>query len=276
MPDDVSTPLLWADAACPFLANAVVQEVVYRGSAAVVCRVDDQLLPITHPRRGLIPGGVCFGDGDAFARWAATSNRLIGRPLSDSLVVTTTTDLTVIPQPFDPRAVRLLHQKLSGVERVDPLTVDDLPQAALQIVAACGASAEDGTVWQQVESIIGRGPGMTPSGDDILVGIVAGLRGSGRLTAATRLAHVALAQSAATTETSRYFFRHAASGRFAQVVHEALAAVAPDPSPASDRVDELVRRAADWGAHSGIDLLTGLAAAYGYRTTGTQTREEAA
>lgn len=107
--------------------------------------------------------------------------------------------------------------------------------------------------------LVGAGPGTTPSGDDMIVGCLAALAVLGRTDAARRLAEGTAPLLAATTITSRHYLEAAASGRFAEHVHELVAGfetVRYAECPAK-RMLEHARR---WGATSGVDLLIGMTA----------------
>ncbi len=97
-----------------------------------------------------------------------------------------------------------------------------------------------------VERLAGRGEGLTPSGDDLLCGYVAGLTlFHGRAEEATSLAEAAAAR---TTHLSATLLRHAARGELPEPAHALLER--GDPGP--------LRR---FGHSSGRCLLIGLAAA---------------
>jgi len=117
-------------------------------------------------------------------------------------------------------------------------------------------------VAARVESLVGLGPGATPTGDDLLCGIAAALwrlgPGPGGTAGRTALRAVLAAVPAdATTPTSRAMLAHAAEGRFL----EPLAVLA---RALGDRAADLAAAAAALtrvGAQSGADLLAGAVAA---------------
>lgn len=107
----------------------------------------------------------------------------------------------------------------------------------------------------EVEKLIGLGPGLTPSGDDYLAGVLMVLHGFGRLERARRLSEwlLPLAKSA----TGRVSYAHlccAAEGEGAEVVRHALQALAGD-----ERRDlRVALHALDkHGSTSGWDALAG-------------------
>jgi hypothetical protein len=100
----------------------------------------------------------------------------------------------------------------------------------------------------------GRGPGLTPSGDDVLAGLllVAAAAGTAGLDA--------LVERVATTEVARAFLVWAARGQSIASAHDWLAAVAAgDPSSAG----RALVRLHSVGADSGVHLAAGLALGVG-------------
>lgn len=102
--------------------------------------------------------------------------------------------------------------------------------------------------------LIGRGPGLTPSGDDIITGAEASLHAIAHPMAGFAGAVLADVGSH-TTEVSAAMLRHAAAGAFAERIHRLIqAALVDDLAPTGDPL----RGAANWGATSGTDTLTGV------------------
>ena len=99
-----------------------------------------------------------------------------------------------------------------------------LLRAAAPGVAALGAwLATPGPVPEAVLALIGLGPGLTPSGDDLLGGCLIALRRVGRHAEADALAGAVLARAgAATGRISRAHLGCAARGWGAAALHEAL------------------------------------------------------
>ncbi len=102
--------------------------------------------------------------------------------------------------------------------------------------------------------LLGLGEGLTPSGDDALVGIEAALHAldhplAGFLGAA--LDDV----DARTTAVAATLLRHAASGEFAERLHVLLDALT---GPADDALPRSIAQAVTWGASSGTDCLVGV------------------
>ena len=102
----------------------------------------------------------------------------------------------------------------------------------------------------------GRGPGLTPAGDDLLAGVLVVARLCWGREAEPRLE--AVARDVSTTAIARAFLVQAGQGRCIAPVHDWLVAVA------SGRADEAVRARARLlavGASSGAHLAAGLAVA---------------
>jgi hypothetical protein len=113
--------------------------------------------------------------------------------------------------------------------------------------------------------LIGLGPGLTPSGDDALVGIEAALHALDSPTSG----FLALALGDVedrTTALAATLLHHAARGEFAERLHNLLAALLGSDQ---DTIPAAIDRAASWGATSGADclfgVLTGLDIAAGVR-----------
>jgi hypothetical protein len=133
-------------------------------------------------------------------------------------------------------------------------------------------------VWTAVEDAIGRmnlhvarqllqgvGSGLTPTGDDVLAGLVLFVRWAKPLS--TLPAEVA--ERAATTHLSRCFLKWAAQGQSIQPIHDLIDAARSLASPrgasgtrdAQHRFERAVGTAASVGSTSGNAMLSGLALA---------------
>ena len=118
------------------------------------------------------------------------------------------------------------------------LTAGDTPQAA-QIAAG----------------LIGLGPGATPSGDDLLVGLLAGLAAAGHSDAPELARRISARAIGRTTVLAEAFLVHAGNLEFSERVHELAAALMGE---GTGRLDGAVRASCAWGASSGTDLLVGM------------------
>ncbi len=104
--------------------------------------------------------------------------------------------------------------------------------------------------------LIGLGQGLTPSGDDFLVGMLAllTLRQNEPRPAALRQAMVAqiLPGIARTNDISAAFLQHACAGNFASGIHRLFAATTPR------QAQQAAQSLAALGHTSGLDLLSGI------------------
>ena len=139
-----------------------------------------------------------------------------------------------------------------------------VPPSPLLRAAAPGIAALDGWLHGRagapvpgaVGSLIGLGPGLTPSGDDLLGGCLIALRRTGRRREADALGDAAL--TAARTATGRISLAHlacAAQGLGAAALHDALEAVVAggNAGPALTALDG-VGHCSGWDALAGAVL----------------------
>jgi hypothetical protein len=107
--------------------------------------------------------------------------------------------------------------------------------------------------------LLGLGPGLTPSGDDLLGGALIALRASGHSTVAEALGKAAIRDAeTATTQLSQAFLKAAVSGQGAEALHRLLAILLAGPV---DGLEPLVDDVAQIGHTSGWDTLAGVAMA---------------
>jgi len=113
-----------------------------------------------------------------------------------------------------------------------------------------------------VADVLGRGPGSTPAGDDVLLGILAVLTsphsGSTGAAAADSLRRSILSLLSSTTEISGHLLHQAADGLFGRAVHELRSALIGEPDP--QRFRQTVARVVGTGATSGADTCVGMVA----------------
>ncbi len=122
-----------------------------------------------------------------------------------------------------------------------------------RLVAALD-SGDRGAAAVAATGLIGLGPGLTPSGDDALVGIEAALHALDSPMAG----FLSLALDDVedrTTALAATLLRHAAAGEFAERLHTLIRALlGPDDGAIAMAID----RATAWGATSGTDSLVGV------------------
>lgn len=118
-----------------------------------------------------------------------------------------------------------------------------------------------GEVDPVVRRLIGAGPGLTPAGDDVLVGLLAALYRGGSAAASASAAFSCLSQTISrylprTTDVSAHYLRLATRGFFSEPLTRLIDAVVGDAC-----VEEVHRRMSEVlsvGATSGADALHGV------------------
>jgi len=137
--------------------------------------------------------------------------------------------------------------------------------ALADAVTAALSSGDRSDLDDTVRRTIGRGPGLTPAGDDVLVGILAVLTapplapgaGGAREPAAARLRAALAPALPATTEISRALLAQASHGHVSRPLWELVSTVLSGRAPSAQaRADVL-----GTGATSGGDTCAGLVAA---------------
>jgi len=108
--------------------------------------------------------------------------------------------------------------------------------------------------------LVGLGIGLTPSGDDYLIGMLAGLEATGHPLHGILAVAVAEDVAARTTRVGAAGLTHASLGAYPERLHDVLVAVASEAATSRD-LGRAVERAMEFGATSGSDTLAGLFAA---------------
>jgi hypothetical protein len=174
-------------------------------------------------------------------------------------------DFRAAPQWRVPRPRKVtpgISQRLAIVEHA--AAAKAWQESAITARDVSAALAHDpGTLADRVARVIGRGPGLTPAGDDVLAGILAVLalpQSDCHIHAArdtlTRLVRPLLPM---TTSLSGYLLQQATNGQFSKAVHDLLFALVEAPS-----VADLMRAIGNLlaiGATSGADVCMGVVAA---------------
>lgn len=107
----------------------------------------------------------------------------------------------------------------------------------------------------QAAGLLGLGPGLTPSGDDVLCGVLLGLHAIGATAIASELAGPVLsAAPLQTTPLSRAFLAASAEGEGGEALHQFIASVT---SSSADALDCVVENLGRIGHTSGWDALAG-------------------
>jgi hypothetical protein len=159
-------------------------------------------------------------------------------------------------------AVELARQMLTTCGRVGGL--DQLPnlQTIVMTIRHAVAEGDSAQMLESARHLVGLGPGLTPSGDDFLVGYLRGiwLLRRNRQAASPMLDHLraGLLPTLAdrTTRVGAEFIRHALGGAFAEILDRAAQALL---APAGlQAVRSAINRLLNQGATSGADTLLGL------------------
>ena len=230
----------------------------YRAALNLLRR--DQVVTITLVELGVVPNGVTVMGADDL-RAVAALGEVIVVDVSSALPWSPILRPFASPPSFDAvaRAARAAAARapsrgfgplLRSLDEDD----DDLFRAAARpALRLLGLAAQSGDPFGAAEaarSLVGLGAGLTPSGDDVLVGLTAALTAA-RSELAGPIARAAADSGMRTTLVARTYLEHAARGEFAERVHDLVAAIA-----AGD--ERMVWDAMSWGATSGADLSLGV------------------
>lgn len=163
-------------------------------------------------------------------------------------------DLRLGTVAVDRRAVDAMLAGLAMDETagvlMDPRPLRALAPALAHAVLAFDDAASAGVAAQ----LIGAGPGATPAGDDVVVGVAAGLLACGAVDAAATLRAAVRPLLERTARASRHDLRAALAGEFSEHAHLLVGALRHPGLVAA-----ALRRARAWGATSGFDLAAGVA-----------------
>jgi hypothetical protein len=114
-----------------------------------------------------------------------------------------------------------------------------------------------------VRALVGLGEGLTPSGDDFLVGVMAGLElasnDESRREFHAQLIRAVTSMLDRTTDLSAHLLRLAAAGHFSGVLERLRSALSRAADP--ERLDRALHAALQVGASSGADTVSGVLAA---------------
>lgn len=211
---------------------------------------DADVLPVLAPGALALPGGLRVADVASLHSLALDLGQEVqaghGRVVTPGggLVVRRTWAPPQVPSGTLSPAAR--ERALEATEPfLDP--VDDLGAEA--------ALAHDPS--SAVADLVGLGPGLTPAGDDVLCGLLLGLRATGRERDRASLERLVLPQLHRTTALSGTLLRQAARGYAVPPVATLLRAWHREEQPAALRA--LAAEVAGVGHTSGRALLLGLA-----------------
>ena len=238
--------------------------VVHVGQAAALLAArSGTLVPLTAGAVGLVPGGLGVPDRAALAPVLDRWSELAGGRRS------VTVDLRAWHAGATPVELRIpvaardrLTARLAELERGLP----DPPSGAAGFVpgeraAELARGAVEAPAVELdacVAETVGAGIGTTPAGDDVICGVLAGLDLLGLEGVHRRLGAAVRPRLATTTRTSRHLLAAAIGGRYTESLIGLAAALVSAAAPA---VRDALAVLGRWGASSGLDQATGLAAA---------------
>lgn len=261
----------------PVLSGDLWVTVVSRFEHALNLQYGDQLLTVLGPSTEPAPGCLLTDRSPhpmppIGAVGAVAGNRLSVGPLRIDLDDCVLVDCTARPVPahaiaLDAAAVRRAAETAGLPGSWDPdadgspfeqALSDRLDRGTRRLQHALGngsRSIRPDPLWETVADLVGLGAGLTPSGDDYLLGVLAALWHRPDVDAERRrLAPAIAAHLHSTTSVSRHYLTHGMDGEFHLAVRDAATAVLTgDPDlPAT------FARVLTIGASSGADTLRGL------------------
>jgi hypothetical protein len=264
-------------------ADALRVQSIYR--SVVNITTADGLLTVASPEGGSLPNGILADLGPDWREIGVHPGMVVTASDGDVRVPDAKLEIQFDAAPrWSPRfqssakgvdvatarwgrraaATRTIAQGRASAGGFSALLCAGLPEDDLGIVevagpivagltVALGAGDRSGAA-KVAARLIGLGPGLTPSGDDVLVGIEAALHALAHPSAG----FLALAMADVderTTDVAATLLRHAAAGEFAERLHTLLAALLGRDDKT---IPAAIDRAVAWGATSGTDCLLGV------------------
>ena len=259
---------------------------VHRAAIAVEVGGTDELVTIAIESVGGLPGAILVG-GIRDLRLLGVRRGLAVTPIPDGwaihdagvLVDSTAAalwsaalpgDARLDPSPELLRRVDNARQRISirarpgGLWAVGTGQADDpwltRARGLLAAVGSAVAGDELASARSACLDLVGLGVGLTPSGDDALVGLLAGLEATGHPLRGALGAAIGHAATGRTTAQAATALRHAAAGRYSERLHDVLRAIGRAQT-AQPGLETAIDTALAFGATSGGDTLSGLFAA---------------
>ena len=157
--------------------------------------------------------------------------------------------------------LRYAHARLAERRRTHSSVIDREGAPIVAALAAACRSLERAHAVRQFDLLIGWGEGLTPAGDDCIVGLLAAIAALVGVDEARRgflaaLAGAVIARAARTTPIAAHLLRLAAAGHYGESLLRVRDALLGEPQ--RERVAFALDRAFDLGATSGADAVTGL------------------
>ena len=264
-------------------AGAAVGRVVAVHASAVNLRIGEALITIARASVGGLPTGI--GLDEAFAPRAAGIRP--GDPVAVSGTIVRVGPVAIDLAGVRPWSPRLPHRPIpvdlaeraavlrSAVEprgagraplraadrrgptgpASTPREIDDVLESRVRRLRSAVRRGDGAAIAAAGRALVGLGVGLTPSGDDVLVGLSAAWAAIGDAAGARQAGDWSAWADGRTTDVALDFHRAAADGAYAERLHDTLAAILAGPI---DAIPIAVARAAAWGATSGTDTMRGV------------------
>jgi len=167
----------------------------------------------------------------------------------------------LLPAPRIASHLQFARERLAECRRTRSSIIDRDGALIVAALAAACRSLDRERAVRQVDRVIGWGEGLTPAGDDLVVGLCAGLAALAGRDARRRgflddLAGVMIARCSRTTPIAAHQLRLAAAGHYGESLLRVRDALLGEPE--RERVAIALECAFDVGATSGADAVTGL------------------
>lgn len=216
--------------------------------AAAYLLVEDAVLPVVTPGALRLPTSLVVAADAPVLGWGVQPGDRV--TVGGGEVVLPGVTLRVV-RSWRPRRVPTSRHRADGGLPADG------PWSGPATALVTGLLARD-DIATRVAALVGAGGGLTPSGDDVLCGVLLGLRVRGDDAARATLWSVVRPRLGRTTSLSSSLLVEAATGYAVPAVVRLAEAVAAGDALEAVRAAAQVRRI---GHTSGSDLLAGLAAA---------------
>ena len=236
-------------------------------AGALNLAMDGELWTVLDAPRPDLPFGIRL-EGGAPAGWGGAVAGALARVSGDGSLSVGRLSIDCrhasrwLPSPWG-RPAAGIAARLDAVEALAAPRAWSGTVAMARTVTGALTRPDDQPLAECVRAVVGRGPGLTPSGDDLLVGMLAmllspaaGLVGDQH---GTRLVAAIAPALASTTDISRHLLVQASHRLFGRTLHELGAVLMA--ADATKRVPGALLAALATGATSGADACLGLVAA---------------
>jgi len=204
-------------------------------------------------------------------QWHCSKDKLYIEGLGNMQYKSTQTNQTAahdlpISTAIDPCITRLLHSHLSQRHTHTEFNqkLEDRLQAGIRTLTQWLQSTPGSQPEKKLQNIIGCGDGLTPSGDDILIGTLITLKYTNRLVQFEILSE--WIKTHATPRTNRISLAHlhaACKGHAVILLHDLLNAIGSNDTTL---IQQALKELDQYGHRSGKDALRGLVAVIDFNT----------